>query len=115
MSDSQQFTGAVQAKHPGVKNLTNAGKGRVAGVPNKTTTILKDMILQALDGAGGVEYLQRQADENPGPFLTLVGKVLPLQVVGDSKNPIRIEIVRYSEDTKRLAAPVISATAMELP
>ena len=59
-----------------------AGKGRPKGVPNKATTALKEMILQALDGAGGVEYLQRQANENPGPFLTLIGKVLPMQVTG---------------------------------
>ena len=42
------------------------------------------MILRALDGAGGVAYLQRQADESPGPFLALVGKVLPMTVAGPS-------------------------------
>jgi len=57
-----------------------AGMGRPKGSLNKTTGQLKDMILQALSGAGGVEYLQRQADENPTAFMTLVGKVLPLQV-----------------------------------
>lgn len=58
----------------------NAGKGRPKGVPNKVTGQLKDMILQALDGAGGARYLQRQADENPSAFLSLVGKVLPMTV-----------------------------------
>ena len=29
------------------------------------------MILGALDDAGGQAYLMRQAEENPGPFLTL--------------------------------------------
>jgi hypothetical protein len=43
------------------------------------------MILKALDGAGGVDYLQRQAEENPTAFLTLVGKVLPLQLSGGDK------------------------------
>ena len=56
--------------------------GRVAGVANKTTGQLKDMILQALDKAGGVSYLVEQAHKNPAPFLTLVGKVLPMQVTG---------------------------------
>jgi hypothetical protein len=60
----------------------NAGKGRKAGVPNKVTGALKDMVLQALSDAGGVEYLSRQAKENPSAFLTLVGKVLPLQIGG---------------------------------
>lgn len=58
----------------------NRGMGRKKGVPNKFTAEVKDMILQALDKAGGVEYLARQAEENPGPFMTLVGKVLPMQV-----------------------------------
>ena len=31
----------------------NAGKGRKAGVPNKTTALLKDAILRAAEGAGG--------------------------------------------------------------
>lgn len=64
-------------------NRGNAGKGRPKGAPNKTTKQLKDMILQALDNAGGVDYLVTQAEENPTSFLTLVGKVLPLQVNAD--------------------------------
>jgi len=56
--------------------------GRQKGTPNKVTAELKDMILQALDNAGGVEYLQKQANDNPAAFLTLVGKVLPMTVNG---------------------------------
>lgn len=66
----------------------NAGKGRKKGVPNKVTGELKTMILQALDGAGGVEYLTTCAREHPGPFLALVGKVLPLQVTGGDGTPL---------------------------
>ena len=55
------------------------GGGTRAGKPNKNTAEIKDMILTALAGAGGVKYLQRQADENPVAFMALVGKVLPLQ------------------------------------
>lgn len=57
--------------------------GRQKGTPNKFTGALKDMVLEALNDAGGVDYLKRQADENPTAFLTLVGKVLPLQLSGD--------------------------------
>lgn len=56
--------------------------GSRKGIPNKTTAALKDMILNALDGVGGVEYLQRQANEKPVAFLALVGKVLPMTVQG---------------------------------
>ena len=53
------------------------GAGRPKGSPNKFTTDLRDMILGALDAAGGEQYLQRQAEKSPGAFLTLIGKVLP--------------------------------------
>jgi hypothetical protein len=56
--------------------------GRKPGTPNKITTDLKAMILGALAGAGGERYLQRQAEKSPGAFLTLVGKVLPMQLEG---------------------------------
>lgn len=71
----------------------NAGKGRVKGVPNKTTALLKDAILKAATDAGNGDmaaYLAQQARDNPGPFLSLLGKVLPMQVVGDAENPITV-------------------------
>ncbi len=64
------------------------GPGRPKGVPNKTTTLVKDAILKALDEAdpeGAVAYLKKQAAQNPTAFLTLVGKVLPMQV--EHSNP----------------------------
>lgn len=74
----------------GAANLTNKGKGRPKGSPNKTTAALKDMILQALGNKGGIKYLERQADENPTAFLTLVGKVLPLQVAGEMDHKVKV-------------------------
>lgn len=76
----------------------NAGVGRKKGVPNKVTGALKDMILQALSGAGGVDYLQRQADESPAAFLTLVGKVLPMTIAGTGEGgAITVEIRRFAD------------------
>ena len=72
--------------------------GRKRGVPNKTTALLKDAILEAARQAGDdtdglVAYLKKQAEENPGPFMTLLGKVLPLQPVGSvDDEPIAISI-----------------------
>src|SRR3954453_15960074 len=57
--------------------------GRRAGTPNKFTGDLRQMILNALGQVGGEEYLARCAAENPGSFLTLLGKVLPTQLSGD--------------------------------
>jgi len=67
--------------------------GRQPGSTNKVSGDLKHMILGALAGAGGEAYLQRQADENPGAFLTLIAKVLPMQVTGGEGGPVRIEVV----------------------
>jgi len=78
-------------------NRGNAGKGRPKGAQNKLTKALKDMILGALDQAGGEAYLLEQAQSNPNAFLTLVGKVLPTTLAGDKDAPLetvtRIEIV----------------------
>lgn len=61
--------------------------GRVKGTPNANTTLLKDMILASLSGAGGQAYLIEQATKNPAAYLTLVGKVLPLQINDKAKDP----------------------------
>jgi hypothetical protein len=74
----------------------NAGRGRKAGVPNKTTALLKDAILQATAAAGGkdglVGYLTAQAKRslksNPAPYMGLLGRVMPLQISGDPENPL---------------------------
>lgn len=65
-----------------------AGPGRPKGSTNKTTVELKDMILGALDKAGGMDYLAAKAADprTASAFLTLVGKVLPLQVKGAGPN-----------------------------
>ena len=73
-----------------------AGPGRPKGVPNKTTQLLKDAILKAAEEAGGEEgmvgYLTVQAMTNPQSFLPLLGKVLPMQLVGDVDAPIEINV-----------------------
>ncbi|MDR9813101.1 hypothetical protein [Rhizobium hidalgonense] len=86
--------------------LDRSKTGRAKGTPNKTTALLKDAILKAATEAGGADglvgYLRIQATENPGPFMSLLGKVLPMQVAGDPNNPIvhmvRREIVRANAD-----------------
>lgn len=61
-------------------NLTARGRGRPKGSPNKVSKALKDMILEALDDAGGKDYLLSQASENPQAFMTLLGKILPSEI-----------------------------------
>lgn len=87
-----------------------AGQGRPRGALNKTTTQLKEAILEAAVQAGNgslVEYLAKQANDNPGPFLSLLGKVLPLVVAGTVDHTHR-EIVeqRASKFTEAMQALV---------
>ena len=71
------------------------GPGRKKGVPNKDTAIIRDMIAQALEQVGGVDYLARVAETHPGPFMGLVGKVMPVQLTGEGGGAIQFErIVR---------------------
>jgi hypothetical protein len=65
--------------------------GRMMGTPNKATRELREMVRAALDEVGGVEYLAKQARENPTAFLTLVGKLLPHTLAGDRENPLQVE------------------------
>lgn len=78
--------------------LDRSKTGRAKGTPNKTTALLKDAILKAAEQAGGkaglIGYLKTQAAENPGPFLALLGKVLPMQVTGADGGAIVVEIVK---------------------
>ena len=48
--------------------------GRRKGTPNKLNADVKAMILAALAAKGGQKYLEKQADENPTAFLTLVAR-----------------------------------------
>jgi hypothetical protein len=59
--------------------------GRKKGVPNKFTQDLRDLILGAMNAAhpkGALAYLTARANDTPGPFLALVGKVLPIVGTG---------------------------------
>lgn len=80
----------------------NAGKGRQKGVPNKSTQVLKDAILEAAEAVGEngkgkdglIGYLKMVAKKEPKAFATLLGRVLPLQISGEGGGPVHITIER---------------------
>jgi len=94
-----------------------AGKGRPAGVKNKTTTALKEAILLAAEESGEdlkgknglVGYLTRIANDEPRAFAGLLGRVLPLQIAGDANAPITVQIVTLTtaEEQKSAWVPPI--------
>ena len=60
----------------------NRGRGRPKGSKNFLKMEVQRMLYDALIAAGGVEYLKRQAEENPVAFLALVGKLIPTRTAG---------------------------------
>jgi hypothetical protein len=72
--------------------------GRVAGTPNKVNSDIKEMVLGALQDVGGRQYLAARAIDSPGPFLTLVGKILPTQLTGENGAPIAVDF-RWADAT----------------
>lgn len=59
------------------KGQSGNPKGRGKGVQNKVSKDLREMVREALDKAGGVDYLLQQALDNPRVFLPLVAKIIP--------------------------------------
>lgn len=98
MVDNKEVKPVAKRKPPA------AGMGRKKGSLNKTTALLKDAILKAAEDAGGeggmVGYLTLQAHENPGPFMALLGKVLPTQIAGDAENPLTINVTIGGDDSR---------------
>lgn len=84
--------------------------GRQKGTPNVLPD-LRAITLKALMKAGGVEYLVRQADENPLGFMSLLGRVMPreahVELSGEVK--LRQEVRRDLVDKVivLMQAPVI--------
>ncbi len=76
------------------------GSGRPKNSLDKGNAALREMILMALDQAGGVDYLHRQAEESPNAFLSLIGKVLPTTLAGDALNPVGITLTVVGKDAR---------------
>jgi hypothetical protein len=45
-----------------------------------------------------VGYLTAQAVLNPGPFMALLGKVLPMQVTGEDGGALQVVIQKFSAE-----------------
>ncbi|MCR9139470.1 MAG: hypothetical protein NXI27_25945 [Alphaproteobacteria bacterium] len=68
------------------------------------TPLIRDAIIQAAIEAGDgslIDYLRRRAATHPSAFLTLLGKVLPLQVTGVDGDVIKTRIEFSIVDPKR--------------
>ena len=88
------------------KGKSGNPRGRPPGSGNKVPAILKEAIIKAAELAGGEEgltgYLQAQANANPSAFLSLLGKVLPLQMAGVDGVQQLVEVKLTVVDAKPL-------------
>ena len=97
--------------------------GRVKGTPNKLSASVKTMILGALNELGGTQYLVEQGRANPSAFLSLVGRVLPMQV--DGRVELDVDVNVLAREAQLIDAAfsglhmqgpkLIDAMAIELP
>ena len=63
--------------------------GRPKGALDKGNAMIREMIVEALAQVGGVDYLAQTAASHPAAFLSLVGKVMPVQLEGEGGGPVR--------------------------
>ena len=71
--------------------------GRPKGVPNKTTTSIREALLKTFDNIGGVSWMEQLAKDEPRAFAQLLAKLIPqgVQAVGTDGEaaPLQIKIV----------------------
>ena len=73
--------------------------GRKKGTPNiapgAKSPELREMVLRALDAAGGEEYLIGIARTDSRSFLALIGRLIPAKLEAEvsTPEPVRIEVV----------------------
>ena len=83
------------------ENLSNKGRGRPKGSPNRTTASAKEAIAQAAQGLGGTNRLISWAQEDPANerafWATIYPKLLPLQVSGEDGGPIQA-VIRWQNE-----------------
>ncbi len=94
--------------------------GRKKGIPNRTTSVLKQAIIAAAEATGSdgngkdglTGYLSMIAEKHPKEMVFLLSRVLPLQVSADPEMPtvvfrsaadVRLEIERRGIDLNALA------------
>jgi dipeptidase len=73
------------------KGEKRPGQGRPKGSKNKETATIRQLIVEALDELGGVEYLKTTAASHPAAFLSLLGKVMPIQVANPEGESFKTE------------------------
>ena len=90
--DTDKVCGETGARDEGGRFIPGHAPrgGRPRGSPNRSTSELKSAVLQALDQAGGAEYLERLARDQPDAFVKLLLRLLPAAPADASGNEVRL-------------------------
>lgn len=79
-------------------NLTNRGRGRPKGSPNKVTAAAKEVIAECAERLGGcdrlVDWVGESKDNEKAYWTQIYPKLLPLQVHGSGSEGAHIVEVR---------------------
>lgn len=67
------------------------GAGRPKGAVDKGNALIRELIVGALNNLGGSKYLESTAKSHPAAFLSLLGKVMPVQLEGANGGAIQVE------------------------
>ncbi len=81
------------------KGQSGNPQGRKPGVSNKTTRLLKEALILAstaegIDGCGKgglVGHLRKLSRKNPGAYMRMLEKLIPLQITGKDGSPMQVE------------------------
>ena len=79
------------------------------------------MILGALSDVGGRKYLAKRAVDTPGPFMALLGKILPTQIAGEAGSNVSLHLIAATLVSQQLVdtrtdppRQQLEATALDL-
>jgi hypothetical protein len=77
------------------KGEKRPGQGRPKGSLDGNNRLIRTMVAEALEQAGGIDYLVERAHDprTASAFLSLIGKVMPVQVTGEDGGPVQ-QVVR---------------------
>jgi hypothetical protein len=82
-----------ESNKPNGRGGARPNSGRPKGSLDKGNALIREMIVEALDEAGGIKYLTGVAASHPAAFLSLIGKVMPIQVTGEGGGPVQYQRV----------------------
>lgn len=84
---------AKQSKKSNGRGGPRPGSGRPKGALDKGNAMIREMVVLALDQVGGTDYFARVAESHPAAFMSLIGKVMPVQIEGAGGGPVQATLI----------------------